>query len=68
MTDQIVFETILNLQIEAIPFQLNTQPLDTHFFSNDKTVININSNENDSFSFPILSKIDLIYFSQNQKI
>jgi hypothetical protein len=50
---KIMLEIVLNLQVETNPFQLNNLPLDALFFPNDKTIININSNENDMFSVPI---------------
>jgi hypothetical protein len=42
MKTQIVRETVLNIQKETIPIQFNNQQLDTFFFLNDTTVININ--------------------------
>jgi hypothetical protein len=53
MENQIILEIVLNLQVETIPFQLNSQSLGALFFPNYKTVININANENESISVSI---------------
>jgi hypothetical protein len=50
---QIILEIVFNLQVETTPFLLKNESLDKLFFTNEKTVININANENDLFSFPI---------------
>jgi hypothetical protein len=69
MTSQIILEIVFNLKVETSPFQLNNQPLDALYFPNDKTVININANENDLvFRSNSTTNTDLTYFPQNQYI